>query len=56
MVQPSDVIELCNRADWRTVLVVLRNHGKSTEIRGLEPLQRIENLAKDLADLVKVQG
>lgn len=50
------MIELCDRADWRMVLVDLRNHGKSTEIRGLEPPHSIENSAKDLANLVKVQG
>ncbi|KAL3825742.1 hypothetical protein ACJIZ3_021771 [Penstemon smallii] len=41
---------------WRMVLVDLRNHGKSAEIEGLLPPHDLENAAKDLANLVKLQG
>ncbi|XP_011094297.1 protein ABHD11 isoform X2 [Sesamum indicum] len=40
-------------AQWRMILVDLRNHGRSAEIEGLLPPHNLENAAKDLADLVK---
>lgn len=43
-------------AEWRMVLVDLRNHGKSAEIDGLLPPHNLENAAKDLANLVKSEG
>ncbi|KAK9126347.1 hypothetical protein Scep_015193 [Stephania cephalantha] len=42
--------------DWRMVLVDLRNHGRSAEIKGLEPPHDLVNAARDLADLVKSRG
>ncbi|KAK9127826.1 hypothetical protein Syun_016623 [Stephania yunnanensis] len=42
--------------DWRIVLVDLRNHGSSAEIKGLEPPHDLVNAARDLADLVKSRG
>ncbi|GAB4833363.1 hypothetical protein Ancab_031606 [Ancistrocladus abbreviatus] len=42
--------------EWRMVLVDLRNHGKSTEFKGLDPPHDMVNTAKDLVDLVKSQG
>ncbi|KAJ1381154.1 Alpha/Beta hydrolase fold [Sesbania bispinosa] len=41
--------------DWRTVMVDMRNHGKSAE-RKLNPPHNLVNTAKDLADLVKAEG
>ncbi|XP_014495196.1 protein ABHD11 [Vigna radiata var. radiata] len=41
--------------NWRTVMLDMRNHGKSTE-RELNPPHNIESAAKDLADLVKAEG
>lgn len=46
---------LIMHAEWRMVLVDLRNHGKSAEI-GLLPPHNLENAAKDLANLVKAEG
>ncbi|KAF8397920.1 hypothetical protein HHK36_016846 [Tetracentron sinense] len=43
-------------ADWRLVLVDLRNHGRSAELKGLQPPHDMVNAAKDLANLVKSQG
>ncbi|KAK6147229.1 hypothetical protein DH2020_018141 [Rehmannia glutinosa] len=43
-------------AEWRMVLVDLRNHGKSAEIEGFLPPHNLENAAKDLANLVKSEG
>ncbi|KAL2660711.1 hypothetical protein AAZV13_03G157800 [Glycine max] len=45
----------CFRVDWRTVMLDMRNHGKSTE-RELNPPHNMENAAKDLVDLVKAEG
>ncbi|CAJ1884927.1 unnamed protein product [Sphenostylis stenocarpa] len=42
-------------SNWRTVMLDMRNHGKSTE-RKLNPPHNIETAAKDLADLVKAEG
>ncbi|KAK7378812.1 hypothetical protein VNO80_04260 [Phaseolus coccineus] len=42
-------------SNWRTVMLDMRNHGKSTE-RELNPPHNIESAAKDLADLVKAEG
>ncbi|XP_057728233.1 uncharacterized protein LOC130944096 [Arachis stenosperma] len=41
-------------SNWRTVMVDMRNHGKSAE-RKLDPPHDMENAAKDLADLVKAE-
>lgn len=41
--------------DWRTVLLDMRNHGKSAD-RKLNPPHTMDNAAKDLADLVKAEG
>jgi pimeloyl-ACP methyl ester carboxylesterase len=38
------------------VLVDLRNHGQSAQIKGLEPPHDISNAAKDVANLVKSQN
>jgi alpha-beta hydrolase superfamily lysophospholipase len=38
------------------VLVDLRNHGRSAEIKGLEPPHDMVNAANDLAHLVKARG
>ncbi|RWR82311.1 protein ABHD11 [Cinnamomum micranthum f. kanehirae] len=43
-------------SDWRMVLVDLRNHGRSAEIKGLDPPHNIVNTAGDLANLVKSRG
>ncbi|KAL8039766.1 hypothetical protein ABFX02_10G057900 [Erythranthe guttata] len=43
-------------AQWRMVLVDLRNHGRSAEIEGLLPPHNLENAANDLANLVKSEG
>ncbi|PIN24635.1 putative alpha/beta hydrolase [Handroanthus impetiginosus] len=43
-------------AQWRMVLVDLRNHGRSAEIEGLLPPHNLENAAKDLANLVRSEG
>ncbi|XP_073017685.1 uncharacterized protein [Primulina eburnea] len=43
-------------AQWRMVLVDLRNHGKSAELDGFLPPHNLENAAKDLANLVRSQG
>ncbi|XP_027349328.1 protein ABHD11 [Abrus precatorius] len=42
-------------SNWRTVMLDMRNHGKSSE-RKLNPPHNMENAAKDLADLVKAEG
>ncbi|XP_054810825.1 uncharacterized protein LOC129312278 [Prosopis cineraria] len=42
-------------SNWRTVLLDMRNHGKSAD-RKLSPPNTMDNAAKDLADLVKVEG
>lgn len=38
------------------MLVDLRNHGRSTEVEGINPPHDLVNAAKDLADLVKARG
>lgn len=38
------------------MLVDLRNHGRSTEVEGINPPHDLVNSAKDLADLVKASG
>ncbi|CAH8363648.1 unnamed protein product [Eruca vesicaria subsp. sativa] len=38
------------------MLVDLRNHGRSTEVEGVNPPHDLVNSAKDLADLVKANG
>ncbi|XP_065857746.1 uncharacterized protein [Euphorbia lathyris] len=43
-------------SEWRMVLVDLRNHGKSAEIKGLNPPHDMFNAAKDLSNLIKSQG
>jgi len=43
-------------AEWRMVLVDLRNHGRSAGIKGFGPPHSISTAAKDLADLVKARG
>uniref|UniRef100_A0A0A9CUL4 AB hydrolase-1 domain-containing protein n=1 Tax=Arundo donax TaxID=35708 RepID=A0A0A9CUL4_ARUDO len=43
-------------AEWRMVLVDLRNHGRSAGIKGLGPPHDMSCAAKDLADLVKARG
>ncbi|XP_059428743.1 uncharacterized protein LOC132162525 [Corylus avellana] len=43
-------------SEWRMVLVDLRNHGRSAEIKGLEPPHDMVNAANDLAHLVKARG
>ncbi|KDP37331.1 hypothetical protein JCGZ_06785 [Jatropha curcas] len=47
---------LSNSSEWRMVLVDLRNHGKSADIRSVDPPHDMFNAAKDLANLVKYQG
>ncbi|KAL0652366.1 hypothetical protein Bca4012_095057 [Brassica carinata] len=42
--------------DWKMMLVDLRNHGRSTEVEGINPPHDLVNSAKDLADLVKASG
>ncbi|XP_024013834.1 protein ABHD11 isoform X1 [Eutrema salsugineum] len=42
--------------DWKMILVDLRNHGRSTEVEGINPPHDLVNSAKDLADLVKASG
>ncbi|KAL5721203.1 hypothetical protein ACHQM5_013791 [Ranunculus cassubicifolius] len=42
--------------DWRMVLLDLRNHGRSADIKGIDPPHDLDNAAKDLAKLVKSQG
>ncbi|XP_020205970.1 protein ABHD11 [Cajanus cajan] len=42
-------------SNWRTVMLDMRNHGKSAE-RELNPPHNIDSAAKDLADLVKAEG
>lgn len=43
-------------AEWRMVLVDLRNHGRSAGIKGIVPPHNMSTAAKDLADLVKARG
>ncbi|KAL3642696.1 hypothetical protein CASFOL_013511 [Castilleja foliolosa] len=43
-------------AQWRLILIDLRNHGNSAEIKGLLPPHNLENAAKDVANLVKSEG
>lgn len=43
-------------AEWRMVLVDLRNHGNSAGVQSLEPPHDLDNAAADLANLVKSQG
>ncbi|KAL6559169.1 hypothetical protein OROHE_006538 [Orobanche hederae] len=43
-------------AQWRMILVDLRNHGNSAKIEGLLPPHNLESAAKDLANLVKSEG
>ncbi|KAG9459071.1 hypothetical protein H6P81_003579 [Aristolochia fimbriata] len=43
-------------AEWRMVLVDLRNHGKSATVEALKPPHTIENSARDLGNLIKSQG
>ncbi|XP_010520701.1 PREDICTED: protein ABHD11 [Tarenaya hassleriana] len=43
-------------SEWRMVLVDLRNHGRSTEVEGLDPPHDLVSSAKDVADLVKGSG
>ena len=42
-------------AEWRMVLVDLRNHGRSAGIKGFDPPHNMSTAAKDLADLVKAR-
>ncbi|XP_043698618.1 protein ABHD11 [Telopea speciosissima] len=41
---------------WRMVAVDLRNHGKSAEVKCLDPPHDMVNAARDLANLVKSRG
>ncbi|KAK4749916.1 hypothetical protein SAY87_027365 [Trapa incisa] len=40
-------------AEWRMVLVDLRNHGKTAELEGFDPPHAMSSAAKDLANLVE---
>ncbi|WCJ34280.1 alpha/beta-Hydrolases superfamily protein [Euphorbia peplus] len=42
--------------EWRMVLVDLRNHGKSAELKGMSQPHDMFNAAKDLSNLIKTQG
>ncbi|XP_010256254.1 PREDICTED: protein ABHD11 [Nelumbo nucifera] len=52
----SKLASSTSSVDWRMVLVDLRNHGRSSEIKGLNPPHDMFNAARDLANLVKSQG
>jgi hypothetical protein len=54
IVQGAECIHSC--AEWRMVLVDLRNHGLSAGIKGVIPPHNMSTAAKDLADLVKARG
>ncbi|XP_050226424.1 uncharacterized protein LOC126676294 [Mercurialis annua] len=43
-------------SEWRTVLVDLRNHGKSADIETLSPPHDMYNAAKDLSNLIVSKG
>ncbi|XVE75934.1 hypothetical protein DITRI_Ditri12bG0131800 [Diplodiscus trichospermus] len=43
-------------SEWRMVLVDLRNHGKSAEIKGLDPPHDMVNAAKDLSNFINSRG
>ncbi|EEF32059.1 valacyclovir hydrolase, putative [Ricinus communis] len=43
-------------SEWRMVLVDLRNHGKSADLKSLDPPHDMFNAAKDLSNLIKSQG
>ncbi|KAJ0253526.1 hypothetical protein HA466_0111990 [Hirschfeldia incana] len=49
-------LSVSSPSDWKMMLVDLRNHGRSTEVEGIEPPHDLVNSAKDLADLVKANG
>ncbi|KAG0452205.1 hypothetical protein HPP92_026082 [Vanilla planifolia] len=52
----SELQNTSNSNEWRMVLLDLRNHGKSTEVKGLDPPHDMENSARDIANLVKSHG
>jgi hypothetical protein len=54
IVQGAEYVYSC--AEWRMVLVDLRNHGRSAGIKGIVPPHDLSTAAKDLADLVKARG
>nr|VDD57173.1 unnamed protein product [Brassica oleracea] len=49
-------LSVSSPSDWKMMLVDLRNHGRSTEVEGINPPHDLVNSAKDLADLVKASG
>ncbi|ESQ45243.1 hypothetical protein EUTSA_v10010527mg [Eutrema salsugineum] len=49
-------LSVSSPSDWKMILVDLRNHGRSTEVEGINPPHDLVNSAKDLADLVKASG
>ncbi|CAH8286697.1 unnamed protein product [Eruca vesicaria subsp. sativa] len=49
-------LSVSSPSDWKMMLVDLRNHGRSTEVEGVNPPHDLVNSAKDLADLVKANG
>ncbi|KAL0922875.1 hypothetical protein M5K25_006903 [Dendrobium thyrsiflorum] len=49
----SELKKISPSNEWRMVLVDLRNHGRSSGIRGLDPPHDMANSARDLANLVK---
>nr|GEV49434.1 hypothetical protein [Tanacetum cinerariifolium] len=49
----SSLSTSCDSADWRMVVVDLRNHGRSSDIEGLSPPHDTINAARDIANLVK---
>ncbi|CAL0309975.1 unnamed protein product [Lupinus luteus] len=51
----STLSDSSSSSNWRTVMMDMRNHGRSAE-RKLNPPHDLDNAAKDLADLVKEQG
>jgi pimeloyl-ACP methyl ester carboxylesterase len=54
IVQGAEYVNSC--AEWRMVLVDLRNHGRSAGIKGIVPPHDLSTAVKDLADLVKARG
>ncbi|XP_077232093.1 uncharacterized protein LOC143866504 [Tasmannia lanceolata] len=52
----SEIANSESSSEWRMVLVDLRNHGRSAQIKGLDPPHDMVHAARDLANLIKSQG
>ncbi|PIA59181.1 hypothetical protein AQUCO_00400211v1 [Aquilegia coerulea] len=52
----TNISDSSSSLEWRMVLVDMRNHGRSADIKGFLPPHDMVNAAKDLANLVESQG